>query len=259
MNEIGEPVIESIISTSPEESLAFADQHGYPLIIRPAFTLGGTGGGIAHDAQELVEITKSGVRASRVGEVLIEKSVAGYKEIEYEVIRDAKGNCITVCNMENIDPVGIHTGDSIVIAPSQTLRDQEYQLLRTASLNIINALEIKGGCNVQFALDTDSMQYYVIEVNPRVSRSSALASKATGYPIAKIAAKIAIGYGMDEIENGVTGKTFACFEPTLDYVVVKFPRWPFDKFTTANKNAWDENESDRRRSWRSDQTLRARF
>lgn len=235
MDEIGEPVIESIISTSPEESLAFAEKHGYPLIVRPAFTLGGTGGGIAKNEQELIEITKSGVRASRVSEVLIEKSVAGYKEVEYEVIRDAKGNCITVCNMENIDPVGIHTGDSIVVAPSQTLRDAEYQLLRSASLNIINALEIKGGCNVQFALDTDSMQYYVIEVNPRVSRSSALASKATGYPIAKIAAKIAIGYGMDEIENGVTGKTFACFEPTLDYVVVKFPRWPFDKFTTADK------------------------
>ncbi len=235
MNEIGEPIIDSIISDSPRKSIEFAKIHGYPLIIRPAFTLGGTGGGIAKNEQELIEITKSGIRASRVGEVLIEKSVAGYKEIEYEVIRDAKGNCITVCNMENIDPVGIHTGDSIVIAPSQTLRDEEYQLLRTASINIINALQIKGGCNVQFALDTDSMEYYVIEVNPRVSRSSALASKATGYPIAKIAAKIAIGYGMDEIENGVTGKTFACFEPTLDYVVVKFPRWPFDKFTTADK------------------------
>ena len=235
MDKIGEPVIESIISTSAETSLAFAKLHGYPLIVRPAFTLGGTGGGIAKNEQELIDITQSGLRASRVSEVLIEKSVAGYKEVEYEVIRDAKGNCITVCNMENIDPVGIHTGDSIVIAPSQTLRDQEYQMLRTASLNIINALEIKGGCNVQFALDTDSMKYFVIEVNPRVSRSSALASKATGYPIAKIAAKIAIGYGMDEIENGVTGKTFACFEPTLDYVVVKFPRWPFDKFTTADK------------------------
>lgn len=235
MDEIGEPVIESIISVSPAQSLAFAEIQGYPLIVRPAYTLGGTGGGIAHNEQELIEITKSGVRASRVSEVLIEKSVAGYKEVEYEVIRDAKGNCITVCNMENIDPVGIHTGDSIVVAPSQTLRDAEYQLLRSASLKIINALEIKGGCNVQYALDTDSMQYYVIEVNPRVSRSSALASKATGYPIAKIAAKIAIGYGMDEIQNGVTKKTFACFEPTLDYVVVKFPRWPFDKFTTANK------------------------
>ena len=235
MNAIGEPIIESTISKTPQQSIDFAKQHGYPLIIRPAYTLGGTGGGIAYNEEQLIEITQSGVRASRVGEVLIEKSVAGYKEIEYEVMRDAKGNCITVCNMENIDPVGIHTGDSIVIAPSQTLRDEEYQLLRTASLNIINALEIKGGCNVQLALDTDSMKYYVIEVNPRVSRSSALASKATGYPIAKMAAKIAIGYGLDEIENGVTGKTFACFEPTLDYVVVKFPRWPFDKFTTANK------------------------
>ena len=235
MDEISEPIIDSAISSSPAESLAFAKEHGYPLIIRPAYTLGGTGGGIARDDDELVEITNSGIRASRVSQVLIEKSVAGYKEIEYEVIRDAKGNCITVCNMENIDPVGIHTGDSIVVAPSQTLRDEEYQLLRTASLNIINALEIKGGCNVQFALDTESMAYYVIEVNPRVSRSSALASKATGYPIAKVAAKIAVGFGMDEILNGVTGKTYACFEPTLDYVVIKFPRWPFDKFTTANK------------------------
>jgi len=235
MNDIDEPIIESIIAKTPGEALGFAAVHGYPLIVRPAYTLGGTGGGIAANEQELIEICKSGISASRVGEVLIEKSVAGYKEIEYEVIRDAKGNCITVCNMENIDPVGIHTGDSIVVAPSQTLRDAEYQMLRTASLNIINALEIQGGCNVQYALDTDSMTYYVIEVNPRVSRSSALASKATGYPIAKIAAKIAMGYGLDEIRNGVTGKTFACFEPTLDYVVVKFPRWPFDKFTTANK------------------------
>ncbi len=235
MNDINEPIIESIIAKTPGEALAFAEVHGYPLIVRPAYTLGGTGGGIAVNEEELVEICKSGISASRVGEVLIEKSVAGFKEIEYEVIRDAKGNCITVCNMENIDPVGIHTGDSIVVAPSQTLRDAEYQMLRSASLKIINALEIQGGCNVQYALDTDSMTYYVIEVNPRVSRSSALASKATGYPIAKIAAKIAVGYGLDEIKNGVTGKTFACFEPTLDYVVVKFPRWPFDKFTTANK------------------------
>ncbi len=235
MNEIGEPIIESIIANTAEQALEFAAQHGYPLIVRPAYTLGGTGGGIAHSDGELEEICKSGLAASRVHEVLIEKSVAGYKEVEYEVIRDGKGNCITVCNMENIDPVGIHTGDSIVVAPSQTLRDAEYQLLRTASLNIINALKIEGGCNVQFALDTESMQYYVIEVNPRVSRSSALASKATGYPIAKIAAKIAVGYGLDEIRNGVTGKTYACFEPTLDYVVVKFPRWPFDKFTQANK------------------------
>jgi len=235
MDEIGEPVIESVIANTPEQALDFARRHGYPLIVRPAYTLGGTGGGIAHSDAELEEITKSGLAASRVCEVLIEKSVAGYKEIEYEVIRDGKGNCIAVCNMENLDPVGIHTGDSIVVAPSQTLRDAEYQLLRTAALKIIDALKIEGGCNVQFALDTDSMRYYVIEVNPRVSRSSALASKATGYPIAKIAAKIAIGYGLDEITNGVTGKTFACFEPTLDYVVVKFPRWPFDKFTRANK------------------------
>ena len=235
MNDIGEPIIESIIAKTPDEACEFAAAHGYPLIVRPAYTLGGTGGGIAANEEELIEICKSGISASRVGEVLIEKSVAGFKEIEYEVIRDAKGNCITVCNMENIDPVGIHTGDSIVVAPSQTLRDAEYQMLRSASLKIINALEIQGGCNVQYALDTDSMTYYVIEVNPRVSRSSALASKATGYPIAKIAAKIAVGYGLDEIKNGVTGKTFACFEPTLDYVVVKFPRWPFDKFTTANK------------------------
>lgn len=235
MNEISEPIIDSVIADSPAKALEFAKEHGYPVIVRPAYTLGGTGGGIANNEKELLETANSGIHASRVGEVLIEKSVAGYKEIEYEVLRDAKGNCITVCNMENIDPVGIHTGDSIVVAPSQTLRDKEYQLLRSASLKIINALKIKGGCNVQFALDTDSLQYYVIEVNPRVSRSSALASKATGYPIAKIAAKIAIGYGLDEIQNAVTGKTFAAFEPTLDYVVVKFPRWPFDKFTSANK------------------------
>ncbi len=235
MSAIGEPVIESVIANTPEQALAFASVHGYPLIVRPAYTLGGTGGGIAHNERELAEICKSGLSASRVNEVLIEKSVAGYKEIEYEVMRDAKGNCITFCNMENIDPVGIHTGDSIVVAPSQTLRDAEYQMLRSASLKIISALNIQGGCNVQFALDTDSMRYYVIEVNPRVSRSSALASKATGYPIAKMAAKIAVGYGLDELKNGVTGKTYACFEPTLDYVVVKFPRWPFDKFTTADK------------------------
>jgi len=235
MDEIGEPSIESIIAKTPGEAQLFADAHGFPLIVRPAYTLGGTGGGIAHNEQELRRICESGLAASRVGEVLIEKSVAGYKEIEYEVMRDAKGNCITVCNMENIDPVGIHTGDSIVVAPSQTLRDAEYQLLRTASIKIIDALKIKGGCNVQFALDTKSMRYFVIEVNPRVSRSSALASKATGYPIAKVAAKIAVGYGLDEIRNGVTGKTYSCFEPTLDYVVVKFPRWPFDKFTKADK------------------------
>ena len=231
-----QPVMESEIVSSESEALEFAKAAGYPLIVRPAYTLGGTGGGIADDKDQLVEIMKSGLQASRVNQCLLEKCVAGWKEIEYEVMRDGKGNVITVCNMENLDPVGIHTGDSIVVAPSQTLRDKEYQMLRTASVKIIEALKIEGGCNVQFALDTDSMQYYVIEVNPRVSRSSALASKATGYPIAKIAAKIAIGYGLDEIENGVTKKTFACFEPTLDYVVIKFPRWPFDKFTSANKS-----------------------
>lgn len=236
MEAIGEPIIESIIANDVAAALTFASEVGYPLIVRPAYTLGGTGGGIADDEEALKRITADGIRASRVGQVLIEKSVAGYKEIEYEVMRDKKGNCITVCNMENIDPVGIHTGDSIVVAPSQTLRDAEYQMLRSASLNIINALEIEGGCNVQLALDTDSMQYYVIEVNPRVSRSSALASKATGYPIAKVATRIALGYGLDEIVNDVTGKTYACFEPTLDYVVAKIPKWPFDKFVSADKS-----------------------
>ncbi len=230
-----QPVMESEIVESVAEALEFAGATGYPLIVRPAYTLGGTGGGIASDEEELITIIKSGLAASRVNQCLLEICVAGWKEIEYEVMRDGKGNVITVCNMENLDPVGIHTGDSIVVAPSQTLRDKEYQMLRTASVRIIEALKIEGGCNVQFALDPESLQYYVIEVNPRVSRSSALASKATGYPIAKIAAKIAIGYGLDEIENGVTKKTFACFEPTLDYVVIKFPRWPFDKFTAADK------------------------
>jgi len=236
MINTNQPVMESAIVECEQEALEFAKSNAYPLIIRPAYTLGGTGGGIAHDETELKEIIKSGLAASRVNQCLLEICVAGWKEIEYEVMRDSKGNVITVCNMENLDPVGIHTGDSIVVAPSQTLRDKEYQMLRSASLRIIEALKIEGGCNVQYALDTDSMQYYVIEVNPRVSRSSALASKATGYPIAKIAAKIAIGYGLDEIENGVTKKTFACFEPTLDYVVIKFPRWPFDKFTSADKS-----------------------
>ncbi|MDD3243382.1 MAG: carbamoyl-phosphate synthase large subunit [Eubacteriales bacterium] len=235
MEEIGEPIIDSVIVTDADAALDFAAEVGYPVIVRPAYTLGGTGGGIAADPPELFQICSDGLRFSRVHQCLIEKSVAGWKEVEYEVVRDGKGNCITVCNMENIDPVGIHTGDSIVVAPSQTLRDAEYQMLRSASINIINALKIEGGCNVQYALDPDSMRYYVIEVNPRVSRSSALASKATGYPIAKVSAKIAIGYGLDEIRNAVTGKTFACFEPTLDYVVVKFPRWPFDKFTRAEK------------------------
>jgi len=236
MIRTNQPVMESEIIENEEQALEFAKIAGYPLIIRPAYTLGGTGGGIAKNEEELLKTIKSGLQASRVNQCLLEKCVAGWKEIEYEVMRDGKGNVITVCNMENLDPVGIHTGDSIVVAPSQTLRDKEYQMLRTASLNIIEALKIEGGCNVQFALDTHSMQYYVIEVNPRVSRSSALASKATGYPIAKIAAKIAIGYGLDEIENGVTKKTYACFEPTLDYVVIKFPRWPFDKFTSADKS-----------------------
>jgi carbamoyl-phosphate synthase large subunit len=235
MQEIGEPVIESAIVHTVEEAVAFASSIGYPVIVRPAYTLGGTGGGNANNEKELREIAAGGLKASRIGQCLIEKSVAGYKEIEYEVIRDNIGNCIIVCNMENVDPVGVHTGDSIVVAPSQTLNDKEYQMLRSSSINIINALDIKGGCNVQFALDTDSMDYYLIEVNPRVSRSSALASKATGYPIAKVASLIAIGYNLDEIKNGVTGQTYACFEPTIDYVVCKFPRWPFDKFTQANR------------------------
>lgn len=205
------------------------------MIVRPAYTLGGTGGGIAKDEAELREICHAGLQASRVGQCLIERSVAGYKEIEFEVLRDGKGNCITVCSMENIDPVGIHTGDSIVTAPAQTLSDKEFQMLRSSAIRIIDSLGIEGGCNVQYALDTRSMNYYLIEVNPRVSRSSALASKATGFPIAKTAAKIAIGYGLDEIKNGVTGKTYACAEPTIDYVVMKFPRWPFDKFTAADK------------------------
>ncbi len=235
MERIGEPCIDSVIATKVEEAVKFAADNGYPVIVRPAYTLGGTGGGIAEDENELVEICNRGLAASRVHQCLIEKCVSGWKEIEYEVMRDGAGNVITVCNMENLDPVGIHTGDSIVLAPSQTLREEEYQMLRSASLNIISALGISGGCNVQYALDPESMRYAVIEVNPRVSRSSALASKATGYPIAKVAALVALGYNLDEIVNGVTGKTYACFEPTLDYVVCKFPRWPFDKFTEANK------------------------
>lgn len=235
MLEIGEPIPESAIVGKLQEAVEFAAKVGYPLIVRPAYTLGGTGGGIAHDAMELEEITIRGLTLSPITQVLLEQSVAGYKEIEYEVMRDANNSCITVCNMENIDPVGIHTGDSIVVAPSQTLADREYQMLRAASLKIIRALGIEGGCNVQFALDPDSFKYYVIEVNPRVSRSSALASKATGYPIAKVAAKIAIGLHLDEIINAVTGKTYASFEPTLDYVVLKIPRWPFDKFNLADR------------------------
>ncbi|WP_270172158.1 carbamoyl-phosphate synthase large subunit [Paenibacillus sp. SYP-B4298] len=235
MRELEQPVPESVIVTTVEEAVDFANEIGYPIIVRPAYTLGGTGGGICSSEEELVEIVASGIRYSPIGQCLIEKSIAGMKEVEYEVMRDAADNCIVVCNMENFDPVGVHTGDSIVVAPSQTLSDREYQMLRSASLKIIRALNIEGGCNVQFALDPQSYQYYVIEVNPRVSRSSALASKATGYPIAKMAAKIAIGYTLDEIVNPVTGQTYACFEPTLDYIVSKIPRWPFDKFTSANR------------------------
>lgn len=235
MNRIKQPVIESEIITDMDSGKAFARKIGYPVIVRPAYTLGGTGGGIANNEEELEDILESGLQLSSIGQVLLEKSVKGWKEVEYEVMRDSFGNCITVCNMENIDPVGIHTGDSIVVAPSQTLSDKEYQMLRSASIDIINAVGIEGGCNVQFALNPDSFDYAVIEINPRVSRSSALASKATGYPIAKVAAKIALGYGLDEIKNAVTKKTYACFEPSLDYVVVKIPKWPFDKFQGADR------------------------
>ena len=235
MNRINEPVIESEIITDMKAGLEYANKIGYPVIVRPAYTLGGTGGGICDNEKELRETLQSGLQLSTIGQVLLEKSVKGWKEVEYEVMRDSYGNCITVCNMENIDPVGIHTGDSIVVAPSQTLSDKEYQMLRTASINIINAVKIEGGCNVQFALNPNSFQYAVIEINPRVSRSSALASKATGYPIAKLAAKISLGYGLDEIKNAVTQKTYACFEPALDYVVCKIPKWPFDKFFGADR------------------------
>lgn len=235
MRQINQPVVVSDIVTNLEDGLEFAGKIGYPVVVRPAYTLGGTGGGIAETVDELTEILTQGLQLSPVSQVLLEKSIKGWKEIEYEVIRDGNGNCITVCNMENIDPVGVHTGDSIVVAPSQTLSDKEYQMLRKASIDIINAIEVKGGCNVQIALNPDSLEYAIIEINPRVSRSSALASKATGYPIAKVAAKIALGYTLDEIENAVTKKTYACFEPTLDYVVVKIPKWPFDKFKQANR------------------------
>ncbi len=235
MERIGEPCIASKVVTTIEDAIDFANEIDYPVIVRPAYTLGGTGGGIVNNESELREIGENGLRLSRVHQVLIEKCISGWKEIEYEVMRDSKGNVITVCNMENIDPVGVHTGDSIVVAPSQTLADKEYQMLRTSALKIISALGIQGGCNVQYALHPTSYEYAVIEVNPRVSRSSALASKATGYPIAKVASKIAIGYGLDEIKNAVTGKTYACFEPTLDYVVVKIPKWPFDKFVKAQR------------------------
>ena len=235
MQKLGEPIPESTIVEDVPAAVAFANEIGYPVIVRPAYTMGGTGGGIAENEEELIEIVIKGLNYSMIGQVLIERSVAGWKEIEYEVMRDGNDNCITVCNMENFDPVGVHTGDSIVVAPSQTLTDHEYQMLRSASLRIIRELGIEGGCNAQYALDPNSNRYYVIEVNPRVSRSSALASKATGYPIAKVSAKIAIGYTLDEITNAVTQKTKACFEPALDYCVVKFPRWPFDKFVYADR------------------------
>ena len=235
MLAIGEPCVDGLVVESVEDACAFADRIGYPVIVRPAYTLGGSGGGICTNREELETTCDNGLRLSRVHQCLIEKCIAGWKEIEYEVLRDGYGNRITVCNMENLDPVGVHTGDSIVVAPSQTLADKEYQMLRTAALNIVDALGIVGGCNVQFALNPNSAQYVVIEVNPRVSRSSALASKATGYPIAKVAAKVALGYALDEIRNSVTGKTYAAFEPTLDYIVVKIPKWPFDKFATASR------------------------
>ena len=235
MEKIHEPVAPSEVVTTVQGGLNFVKKIGYPVVLRPAYTLGGSGGGIANNEEEFKEILMNGLRLSRVGQVLVERCIAGWKEIEYEVMRDANGTCITVCNMENLDPVGVHTGDSIVVAPSQTLADKEYQMLRSAALNIITELGIQGGCNVQFALHPTTFEYCVIEVNPRVSRSSALASKATGYPIAKVAAKIALGYNLDEIKNAITGKTYASFEPALDYVVVKMPRLPFDKFIKASR------------------------
>ncbi|HYO29733.1 MAG TPA: carbamoyl-phosphate synthase large subunit, partial [Thermomicrobiales bacterium] len=235
LEKIGEPAVESAIVTSVEEARDFAASVPPPLVIRPAYTLGGTGGGIAADFDELDRIVESGIGASPIGQVLIERSLAGWKEIEYEVMRDAAGSCITICNMENLDPMGVHTGDSIVVAPSQTLTDDEYQMLRSSALRIISELGIEGGCNVQYALDPHSTNYSVIEVNPRVSRSSALASKATGYPIARMAAKIAVGRRLDELANPVTRTTTAAFEPALDYVVAKIPRWPFDKFARAER------------------------
>jgi carbamoyl-phosphate synthase large subunit len=243
MHRINEPVLDSIAANSIEEAVGFAKTHSYPLILRPAYTLGGSGGGVAHDEDELVEKMKFGMRLSRIGQVLIEESVIGWGEFEYEVMRDGKGNCITVCNMENIDPMGIHTGESIVVAPSQTLSNNDHQMLRSASLKIINALNIQGGCNIQFALNQKTGEYYVIEVNPRLSRSSALASKATGYPIARVAAKIALGYILDEIPNAITKKTPASFEPALDYVVVKIPRWPFDKMPEADRRIGTQMKS----------------
>lgn len=235
MKEIGQPVPESAICENADEARAFRDEVGYPLIIRPAYTLGGTGGGIAHNDAQFEQFVRSGLDRSLIHQILLERYLKGWKEVEYEVMRDANDTAITICNMENFDPMGVHTGDSIVVAPSQTLSDKEYQMLRTASLDIIRALGIEGGCNVQLSLDPHSSQYYVIEVNPRVSRSSALASKATGYPIARVSAKIAIGFHLDEIPNAVTQKTLACFEPALDYCVVKIPRWPFDKFSGSDR------------------------
>ena len=235
LESIGEPVIPSKVVNDLDSAVQVAREIGYPVIVRPAFTLGGTGGGIADDEEDFLEIAENGLRSSPIHQILVEKCISGWKEIEFEVMRDSKGNVITICSMENFDPVGVHTGDSIVIAPTVTLADKEYQMLRSAALKIIDALKVEGGCNCQFALKPDSFEYAVIEVNPRVSRSSALASKATGYPIAKVAAKIAIGYTLDEIKNAVTGKTYACFEPALDYVVVKFPKWPFDKFFYASR------------------------
>ena len=235
MQELGEPVPESMIVSRVEDAVKFGTEIGYPLIVRPAFTLGGTGGGIVQSAEELEQIAESGLQASLIGQILVERSVAGWKEVEFEVLRDGVGNCITICHMENMDPVGVHTGDSVVVAPCQTLTDREVQALRSASRRIVESLKIEGGCNVQFALHPSRLEYVVIEVNPRLSRSSALASKATGYPIAKVAAKIALGYALTEIKNAVTEKTSACFEPALDYVVVKIPRWPFDKFTEADR------------------------
>jgi len=243
MQQIGEPIPESVAVTSVEEAIAFANRIGYPVIIRPAYTLGGTGGGVANDEDELRQIVQRGLALSLIGQVLVEQCVLGWKEIEYEVMRDGADNCITVCAMENFDPMGVHTGESIVVAPTQTLTDVEYQMLRSAALKIIRALGIEGGCNIQFALDPNSLRYFVIEVNPRVSRSSALASKATGYPIARVAAKIAIGLRLDEIPNAVTKKTLACFEPSIDYVVVKLPRWPFDKFPTADRTIGTQMKS----------------
>ncbi|MDR0856526.1 MAG: carbamoyl-phosphate synthase large subunit, partial [Clostridiales bacterium] len=235
MEALGQPVVSSVIANDVETALQFAAEVGYPLIVRPAFTLGGSGGGIVDNERQLVEIAENGLALSPIHQCIVERSIAGWKEIEFEVMRDRAGNAIAVCSMENFDPVGIHTGDSIVIAPAVTLADKEYQMLRSAALKIVCALGIEGGCNCQFALEPNSFDYAVIEVNPRVSRSSALASKATGYPIAKVAAKIALGYTLDEIPNAVTGKTYAAFEPTLDYVAVKFPKWPFDKFVYADR------------------------